>query len=303
MTKNTRNWLLAAALIPAAAIVGGAGLLMFNATRPLPPLRPLPHPNGYDDLVKAGETANFDTADNYETNLAEVRQLVARNSEALQMARAGLEKDCAVPLQFSTNYLQDTHLPELADCKRLAQALAGEGTLAEMEKRPADAVKSYLDVIRLGTKCPRGGTMIDQLVGTAIEAIGTSHLQKFVDQLDARSCREIAAALESLDAQRQTWHDVVQQENAWSQRTFGGPTYKLSATLMSGSMKKNLQKAEQRYNKQVAATRRLLIEFAARAYELEKERRPASLNDLVPDYLKVIPQDPATGTNLVLTPR
>jgi hypothetical protein len=42
-----------------------------------------------------------------------------------------------------------------------------------------------------------------------------------------------------------------------------------------------------------------MIALAARAYELDKGHRPASATDLVPDYLKAVPQDPATGTNIV----
>jgi competence protein ComGC len=46
----------------------------------------------------------------------------------------------------------------------------------------------------------------------------------------------------------------------------------------------------------------LIINLAARAYELDKGHRPASLNDLVPDYLKTIPQDPSTGKNMDYSP-
>jgi hypothetical protein len=46
----------------------------------------------------------------------------------------------------------------------------------------------------------------------------------------------------------------------------------------------------------------LLIDLAARAYELDKGHRPANLADLVPDYLKAVPQDPFTGTNMVYLP-
>jgi hypothetical protein len=46
----------------------------------------------------------------------------------------------------------------------------------------------------------------------------------------------------------------------------------------------------------------LLIQLAARAYELEKGERPKSLADLVPAYLKAIPHDPLTGTNMAYHP-
>ena len=125
-----------------------------------------------------------------------------------------------------------------------------EGRLAEMENRPGDAVKSYLDAIRLGNKSARGGILIDQLVGTAIEAIGTSHLQKLVDRLDAKSCRETAATLETLDAQRQTWNEVMQQEHAWSRRTFTGLSYGSAGCCCPNMNKKPFKKAEQKFNKQ-----------------------------------------------------
>jgi hypothetical protein len=41
-----------------------------------------------------------------------------------------------------------------------------------------------------------------------------------------------------------------------------------------------------------------LIQLASRAYELEKGERPKGLADLVPAYLKTIPQDPLTRTNV-----
>ena len=153
--------------------------------------------------------------------LEELRKQVAKNSDALQAARTSLQEDCAVPLQFSPNW-GSRHLPELANFKRLAQAFVAEGRLAEMENRPGDAAKSYLDTIRLGHKSAQGGVLIDQLVGIAIEAIGMADLQKLVDQLDAKTCRETAATLETLDAQKQTWKEVMQQEHAWSRRAFTG---------------------------------------------------------------------------------
>jgi len=245
--------------------------------------------------------ADTHTGDFYEMKLEELRKLVAKNSDALQAARTSLQENCTVPIQFSENYMS-RHLPELADYKRLAQAFVAEGRLADMENRPDDAVKSYLDTIRLGNKSAHGGVLIDQLVGTAIEAMGASHLQKLVDQLDAKTCRETTATLETLDAQRQTWNEVMQQERAWSRRAYPGIKYRWSELVMSSSLKKALQGGERKFKKQQLMTRQLLVDLAARAYELENGRRPTSLTDLVPDYLKAVPQDPVSGTNLVYTP-
>jgi hypothetical protein len=302
MTKKSRNWLILLLLIPTAVILAIVGLLIFQELQPLPPIQSLPNPNGYDDFVKAGEMANDNTGNYYEMKLEELRRLVAKNSDALQTARTGLQKDCAVPLQFSRNYMS-RHIPELADNKRLAQAFAAEGRLAEMENRPSDAAGSYLDLIRQGNDSARGGVLIDALVGLAIENMGVAGLQKITDRLDAKSCRETVAALETLDAQRQSWNEVIQQEDGWSRRTFTSLSYRIYRPLLSKMTREAFQKAERKFKEQQLKTRQLLIGLAARAYELDKGHRPASLADLVPDYLKAIPQDPVTGTNLVYSPR
>jgi hypothetical protein len=300
MTVRTRNRLIALSII-AAPFVFFLGLLLFWDAEPLPPIPPLPNPNGYEDLVKAGAMADDNTGDYYEMKLEELRRLVAKNSDALQAARTGLQEDCAVPLQFSENYMSQ-HLSELADYKRLAQAFVAEGRLAEMENRPGDAAKSFLDAIHLGHKSAHGGILIDQLVGTAIEAMGVSQLQKLVDQLDAKMCHETAATLETLDSQRQTWDEVMQQERDWSRRTFPGLGNELGRLISRNSLNKAFLKAEQRLDNQESKTRQLIIDLAARAYELDKGHPPASATDLVPDYLKAVPQDPFTGTNMVYSP-
>jgi hypothetical protein len=300
MTKKTRNWLIALLSIPGVIILAVVGLLIFNAARPLPPLQPLPNPNGYDDFVKAGQMVVSNVWNYDKMEEAELRTTVQSNSNALQFARNGLQKECRVTLDYSPTL--GTHFSQLMDMKRLAQALAAEGRLADMENRPGDAVKSYLDAVRLGNKSACGGILIDQLVGIAIKAIGTSHLQKLIDQLDAKSCRETAATLETLDTQGQTWDEVMQQERAWSYRTFTSLRYELVRLTMRNTLNKNLKIAEEKFKKQEMKTRQLLIDLASHAYELNKGHRPASLADLVPDYLKAIPQDPFTGTNMVYSP-
>ncbi|MFZ1071980.1 MAG: hypothetical protein WAO21_00955 [Verrucomicrobiia bacterium] len=301
MPTKTRNWLIAIFIL-AVPFVLFLGFLFFMDTEPLPPIAPPPNPNGYEDLVKAGEMADKNTGDYYEMKLEELRALVAKNSDALQAARTSLQEDCAVPIQSSESYMS-RHLTELADYKRLAQAFVAEGRLAEMENRPGDAAKSFLDEIRLGNKSDHGGILIDELVSTAIEAMGVANLQKLVDQLDAKSCREAAATLETLDAQGQSWQQVLQQERDWSRRAYPGVRYELVRLMSRISSNKAIQKAGEKFNNQQMEMRQLTVDLAARAYELEKGHPPASAADLVPDYLKAVPQDPVNGTNLVYSPR
>jgi hypothetical protein len=301
MTTKTRNWLIAIFIL-ALPFVLFLGFLFFMETEPLPPIASLPNPNGYDDLVKAGKMVTADVGDHDKIDEAQLGELVATNAEALQLLRAGLSNQCRVPAQQFSQTNMENHLNELAGFKRLAQAFVAEGRLAEMENRPGDAAKSYLDTIRLGNKSDCGGILIDQLVSIAIEAMGVAHLQKLVDQLDAKSCREAAATLETLDAQGQSWQQAVQQERDWSRRAYPGVRYELVRLMSRNSLNKAFQKAEEKFNNQQMKTRQLTVALAARAYELDKGHRPVNIADLVPDYLKAIPQDPVTGSNLVYSP-
>jgi hypothetical protein len=302
MTTKTRNRLIVAFILAFPFMVL-FGFLVSQVVGPLPPIQPLPNPNGYDDFVKAGEmlSSDFSNDDYRQFSVEKLRVLMTKDAEALQIARIGLQKECRVPLDFSAT--SPAHLEELSAIKLVEHGFAAEDQLAEMENRLSDAVKSYLDMVRLANQSSYGGTLLDEMVGRTMEAIGTENLQKFFNKLDAKSCRETAEALETLDAQRQTWNEVMQQENNWSRRTYPGIRNEFARLIEHNSLEKTFQNAEQKYQEQQTKTRQLLIDLAARAYELDKGKTPASVADLVPDYLKTIPQDPFTGTNMVFSPR
>jgi hypothetical protein len=299
MTKKTRNWLITLAILIFPFVLF-FGFLIFME-EPVPPLAPLPNPNGYDDLLKASQmlAASGDSSD--ATNLNQLREWVPKNAGALALARAGLSNQCRVPVQYTESYISN-HLDDLAGVKRLARAFAAEGRLAEAENRTDDAIKAYLDTIHLGNESARGGVLIDALVGIAIESIGTSHLTNLVGHLDAKSCLETATTLEILDEQRQTWDEIMRQERDWSRRTFNSLRDKVFWPLLAKTAERAYAKPEINFKKQQTKTRQLLIALAARAYELDKGHPPASAADLVPEYLKVVPQDPVTGTNMVYSP-
>ena len=301
MTVRNRNRLITFSIL-AGPFIFLFCLLLFWEAEPLPPVPPLPHPNGYDVLVKAGNMIKGDVGNYDEMGQAELRAMAQTNSAAIRLARTGLQQVCRVPTQFSEAYMA-SHLNELAALKRLTQAWVIEGRLAEAENHFADAAGNYLEIIHLGNESVRGGVIMDQLVGTAIEAIGTANLQKLVYELDAKSCRETALALETQDSQRQTWSEVMQQERDWSRRTFRGIRYELVRIVEHQSMQKLQEQIEQQFDRRLTKTRQVMVDLAARAYELDKGRPAANLADLVPDYLKAIPQDPLTGTNMVYSPR
>jgi hypothetical protein len=296
MTKKTRNWLLALFIVALPFVLFCGFLILME--EPAAPLAPLPNPNGYDDLVKAGKMLPDVAGDYDKMNQEQLQKAVSAIATALSLARSGLSNQCRVPIQYSETYISN-HLDDLAGLKRLARAFAAEGTLAEMNGRTNDAIHSFLDTVHLGNETLRGGVLIDGLVGIAIDAIGTSHIQTLVTNLDTRTCRETASALESLDAQHQTWNEVAQQESAWSHATFRGWRYDLLRLEAGKSAKAAIASSKRKFEAQEQRTRQLVVDLAARAYELDKSHRPVSVAELVPEYLKAVPQDPVTGTNIV----
>ena len=304
MTAKNRNGLITLVILASPFLIF-LGFLLFWDAEPLPPLAPLPNPNGYDDLVKAGEMIKGDVSDYDKADPKKLRGIVLTNADALLLARIALSNQCLIPLQFTEAY-QTNHIRDLIALRSLAQALATQGKFAEMEHRYNDAAKSYLDAIHLGNEAGRGGVLIDEMMGIAIGSLGLGQLQSIVDNLDANSCRETVTTLAILDAQRQTWSDVLQQQNAWSRRRFSGlqgRTIRLYDNLV---YYRKRQRTFQRAINTIESTQKkegqLLINLAARAYELEKGKPPTGVADMVPDYLKTAPQDPVTGTNLVYSP-
>jgi hypothetical protein len=296
MTRQTRNWLIAFLLIYSVPVFVVGGLVAFLVLRPLPPIPHLPNPNGYDDLVNAAKLVSTNSAGYAKMSVYQLRPLVVDNAKALSLARDGLDKGCGVPVQYSQGGQQDVNR-NFVKLRMLAQALAAEGRLAELDKRPGAAVGSYVDLMRLGAAMEHGGILIDAMVGCAIESLGSTGLQKFVNQSDAKTCRETASALEMLDAVGPSWPDVLQQEDNWIRRTFGARSV-LVEFVYHRQMKRNGPKAQRVFQAEQLKARRLMIDFASRAYELDKGHRPASATDLVPEYLKAIPKSPSTGKNL-----
>jgi hypothetical protein len=291
MARPAARFLVAALAAPFVLVVVA---LVVYWRQPGPAPRLIPQPNGYDDLRRASRLVDDQTGNFQTLSQAELKALVRTNAEALATARVGLGRDCLVPPPL-------IEAESLAGLKRLAQAFAAESRLAELEERPADAAHACLETIRLGRQTNRGGLIINSLVSVAIQAIGLARLERLAPTLDARLCREAALQLQMSEAMADSVSQVLAQERAWVWRTYGlkGQFVRL---VTWRSIRKTEQTFTTRCNNIQLRSRLLAIQLAARAFELDKGQRPPELAALVPEYLKSVPLDPATGTNLVLRP-
>ncbi len=288
-----KPWKLALAGVVILLILGG---VMAGRRGAVPDyLAPLPTPNGYDAFVAAGAMVATNTADYQKLSVDPLRQLVESNAPALKRAREALSRDSRVPLKLSREeFFNGQWQSGLRTSKRLAQAFAAEGRLAELEGRDGDAVKASLDGIRMAQKANHGGLLIHGLVEIACESICLKPLPALVDRLDLERAQEAARALEELDASADSvdaWlkqeHDYTARIASFKEKLAGWINYKSMQNVRAGFARKEINLQRQR--------RQLILSLAARSFELEKGRRPASAAELVPAYLKAVPVDPDTG--------
>ena len=283
-------------LLVAVGLVLAVRLLNTGKT----PVSILPSPNGYDDLVKAGDALIGAAPDVKNATLDELRSFVTQNTNALSLVRLGLSKKSRVPVEFTMNYAS-RRLTELGAVKQLALALAAEGRLAELEQRTNDALAASIDTIRLGHEANRGGLMIHKLVGNACEAIGLNRLESLAGGLAAEGSRRVARALQQVDQQGESAEEVLRMERTWSRRS-GGLAGRLAALVQFRSMRAAERKFSQRCQERELQRRRLMLTLAIRAHEIERGEKPDNYSALVPQYLSSIPVDPVTGSKLSLTP-
>ena len=93
----------------------------------------------------------------------------------------------------------------------------------------------------------------------------------------------------------------MESELAWQYRLalcsaghIAGSSGKAGQTLASPA----LEATQDAINRRDAAMRMLITEFAIRLFRTDHQRLPATLDELVPDYLTAVPLDPFNGKAL-----
>jgi hypothetical protein len=281
-------------------LLGVGAVLVMSIGRKAVPMA-LPNPNGYDDLLQAGQavTGKIDEAPDLDHD--GLRALVVTNAEALRLLRVGLNRGCAVPTDAEiANFA--TISSDVIGLKSLARLLSAEGRLAELEDRPADAARSYIDAIRLGSAMSRGGLMMNRLVGIACEGVGSIPLVKLVPKLNCEQVRPLIAELEKIDESTVPWREVVQNENFFVRAQMGKYPNPIKLASDLWQARDSRRASAERHDLAAAHLRLLIAELALRAYRCEHGNGPGSLAQLLPKYLQHLPSDPFSSNPLVYHP-
>lgn len=295
MKKNVRRLLFALPVV-SVLLSFGAVLVMFfgwGAAR-----SELPDPNGYNDLRKAAQLVTGRAYEAPDLDRDKLQALITTNAEALRLVRVGLSHRCAIPADAQvTNFASASR--DWIGLKSLAWVLSAEGRLAEMGNRPADAARSYVDAIRLGSKMSHGGLMMNRLVGIACEGVGSIPLVKLLPKLNCEQMGPLAADLQEIDDSTVPWGEVLQNENRFARAQMVRYPNPLRLASALWQARDSRRASQERHILASAHLRLLMVEFALRAYRCEQGSGPASLAQLVPKYLQHLPADPFSGKPLV----
>jgi hypothetical protein len=291
---NRRILFVFGGLVTLLLVAAVVGFYFFGRTTP----PPLPHPNGYLDLTRAGHGVRGNLNDLAAKDLDDLRALLTTNADALRLLRVGLSRDCAVPTDAAiANFAAVSR--DLVALKSLANLLQAEGRLAEMENRPGDAAQSYLDAMRLGGKISHGGLIIHRLVGIACEGIGRISLVKLLPQLSCDQIRPLVQQLEQIDEQTVAWMEVMRDEGRFARAQLGNYPNPIRLVSDFWNARKVGKTSEARHDLAAAHLRLLVAELALRSYRCEEGAPSGDLQRLVPKYLQRVPTDPFTGRPLV----
>jgi hypothetical protein len=284
-----------AALLLVGLMAGLFWLAFHRAPPPAPP--PLPVPNGYDDLVAAGQSASKFQGHVETATVEDLRKFVEENRGALDLVRLGLSRECRVPIEYSEVDLSP-HVQRTSAIWHAFEPLSAQASLEEKEGRSGKAAEINLELVRLGVEAARGGLLIDDMIGMSIQGMGLTSLRKLEARLSAVELRSLIAVYEKLQASLEPWEEVEAREDAWS-RAVTPLWQRIYIAIYFRELGDRIRK---RHGNTAARHALVRVDLALHLHKLEKGAYPRVLADLVPGFLGAVPLDPITGKPLRYTP-
>ena len=238
-------------LLGLALFIGGA-LFLWSRTKSATPPFIGTNRIGYYNLVRAVnlvQDLNHDPATNY------VATYLQTNAAALKLLREALIQPCEAPPE--TYQAGMVNVSDMGSFKNLALVLRVEGKQAELQNRPADAARSYLDMIRLGQKVEYG-PLVSLMIGLSIEKSGLESLEKLEPQLAGPTRAEIANTLKQLNTQRIPYTEIEERERYIRRKLSPTPLHYMIA---SRAVRAAMNKGQEKYEAMKEETERLATEL------------------------------------------
>ncbi len=265
------------------------------------PADPTITPNGFDTLLHAASLLKNPTgiarSPRSALTMSQLETVIHDNAVGLSLAKDALKQPWGRGLERPMQSNSDSEFRYHRKFQDVGQKLALEMELAVRRHQPELATQSALEAIQLGTRLRSHGLIDDTFIGMAIEGHAAVYLRKNRADFDRGTCRRVAAALVEELGRHDNIDTILAQDRLWSmhylgyagalevimQELFGLPdSYGMEITVLRSCVDAD------------AGFSLLALEIAIRAYRLEHNRLPQSLNDLVPGVLPYLPLDPCS---------
>ena len=281
-----------------------------------------PSHNAFDYFVQAeGQEQDQDLVDanmGQGAPAAQQLQALSANAQALATVRQG----CRYPYQ-SPPFPRDSAPAYFKQFRALARLLGFESRIKTVHQDYDGAMQADIDAIQLGTDIQHTQPLIGTLVGFACETVGRTGVFDLADRVTPAAAKLDARRLARIDGTATTITQVLTGEEQYS-ITGQSPTppeiiaaYRqymdavvvqtakpfpqrsmvpLSSTAGDYALSPDvLYKFELRDANNQVQNEMLSVALALSAYHGDHGAYPATLTDLMPDYLDQIPLDPFTA--------
>lgn len=256
----------------------------------------LPNPNGYDDLLAAASSfaPNAWQTGVEDVSSEELQEHLEQNADVLPLIDLALSRECHIhPCDSSAAW--QSQMDHAGIFRELARLLIAQGQLAERHEDWQGALDAYTKTMRLGPKISRGGPIVAQLIGIAVQSMGYRHATAIRKNLSKDQRQALADTAVEMSTSQIPVADATATENEWSRHSPAGP-FALFVLRISGQYNRLMQPSIDAYD---AAHRRirtqyamLRIDHALYAYVQDHGSPPESLQALTPDYLTTLPKNP-----------
>jgi hypothetical protein len=257
---------------------------------PIPTLS-APEPNGWDDLMAAGEMIGPDNQRKLiqwrGTKRALPRELY--NAEAVARMRRGLSRELANPYSYRM-------WPE-AEIKVFAQvyvAVSAYALAAHYDHNLDSELDANWDYLRIANEEGRTLDESGSINSNSYqeESIAIAYYWRLRERLSLKQCNELLAKLVDYDKRRDTWENkharqrVIDANAGWQTR--------MKVILADWSGADPYPEGYVPYNP-VLRLRLLICDLAVRAYQMKHSKLPNTLDEVVPEFLPAVPMDPFSG--------
>lgn len=185
-------------------------------------------------------------------------------------------------------------LVSVQTCRSIGRGLQAQAVLVE-KTNPDQAAEYHLGIIQLGDILEHEGLLIHGLVGMPIENSGQWGLVPLRSKVSSGEMRKLLVELQRIDEQRESTEVVMERDDLWRDMNerWG---YRLYTVFVPRNANSSLQDAgymqyQMSRERTCCCSRLLITDLAIRAYKADRGAFPDNLTELVPSYLKQIPND------------